>query len=466
MVEDTRLKIRTAKRGEQYHAGWGGHYSGPDSRIRLLTRAHATTLSTMMKLKSQKEQFEFFCVAYLRELPFRMIAAGGDEVLEFERQLIDKYGSPWSGNIKNTLPAIEELWPDRAVIKQGGGLDTKRLRQHFSEYKKYEFILYTNEVFGPPLDDRGRPANPGDQLWDLEVGNYTYYRAGPYERAFAIPNTMDFPELRKRLVAAALSINLGIDSIDHALKNYTDYVELGKTEEPGASLLDILDKLKSHLRKFEEEHRHQHDDHEMLGIVAASYALGRCQSTFEACLVLSGRGFFVDACILGRHVIEQVAWALRIADLNDMNALWKVEPQKCISELKFHPYGRQLYSDLTEFAHLSAKSRHEYIRMIDDRPITIHRSTKEALRLSPLLILALDVYLSGCELFYMKECSQTNWQSWKITDGGPTLRNKRPLSQLFEQHRSKYKSPIGDLNPEIKEDTGTTEQAVQSTKRF
>jgi hypothetical protein len=438
-----KLNIRIAKHGDAYYPGWGGHYKESDGTVYFLTNARATTFRTMEKLKSHKEQFEFFCLAYLREMTYRELAIGGESVIEIKQQLATKYGMPWSGNTKNTLPAIGEYTADRAIITPNDGLNLGLLRQKFNEYKKCEFVIYTGEVGKPPIDSNGKLVITGDPLWDLEVGNYTYYQVGPYKRAFAIPNSVDFPELRKRLAAAALSINLGIDSIDYTLKHYSYHVpDLGMVEEPAASLLDIEGKLRGYLKEFEKKHSHQHNDHEVLGIVAASYALARCQSTIEACLVLSGRGFFVDACILGRHVIEQVAWALAISDLNSMDLIRKTEPQKCISHLSFHPYGRWLYGTLSEFTHLSTKRVSEYLRIINDKPTTVYRSTEDALRLAPLLILVLDIYLSGSELFYMKECSDTKWGSWKPSTGKPILKKNRPLWRLFKKHRDKYKPPI------------------------
>jgi len=138
-----KLEIRNIKDDEPFNPSFGGQYANKDKQgnAALLTHPQAATLGIMGELETYDEQFEFYCYAYLRELMHPWLGMPESKAaFEVFVKLAEKFGRPWNGNVRNTLPAIE-LWVDHKVITKDG-IDTQKLKEKFSKYFDYEFILY------------------------------------------------------------------------------------------------------------------------------------------------------------------------------------------------------------------------------------------------------------------------------------------------------------------------------------
>ncbi|MCP2638387.1 hypothetical protein K0817_017685 [Microbacterium sp. HD4P20] len=89
-----------------------------------------------------------------------------------------------------------------------------------------------------------------------------------------------------------------------------------------------------------------------LGIYAASVALHRLRYTFFSAHLLYQLRLRFEADTVARQMLEQIAWAVAAADLDDDLAINLLEPQKCIGRLK------QLTSAAGQFYGLLSKSAH------------------------------------------------------------------------------------------------------------
>jgi|GEM_PF-6798292 hypothetical protein len=138
-----KLEIRNIRNDELFNPSFGGQYVNKNrkEKVALLTHPQAVTLRIMGELKTYDEQFEFYCYAYLRELMHHWLEMSESKAaFDVFTKLADKYGVPWIGSVRNTLPAIES-WADHRIITKDG-IDTQKLKEKFSKYFDYEFILY------------------------------------------------------------------------------------------------------------------------------------------------------------------------------------------------------------------------------------------------------------------------------------------------------------------------------------
>jgi len=136
-----RLKIRYITDDESFNPSFGGQYKNKQGQTCLLTHPQASTLRVMDKLKTSEDQFEFYCYAYLRELlDLWLMKPEAKAALGVFDKLHKKYGMPWRGNVKNTLPAIES-WTDHRIITKDR-IDIQKIKEEFDKYFEYEFVLY------------------------------------------------------------------------------------------------------------------------------------------------------------------------------------------------------------------------------------------------------------------------------------------------------------------------------------
>ena len=198
-----------------------------------------------------------------------------------------------------------------------------------------------------------------------------------YDHLFTlgVPYNSD-PEFKKYVFAAAKAFFLGIRSIDYTLKKYgrdwnfdTEPTELDKRFRNVAKL------IKNHLRDNKNRIRSIKGKADMPGSFAAGAALIRLSSSFKSALILAKLGFFFEAACICRLILEQLAWAYSVFDLED-KSLFNTSVTKSVSNLKkLIPFSGQLYGTLSELAHISPKYTKEYIHFEVDwsEPHELHK---------------------------------------------------------------------------------------------
>lgn len=435
MIKLKKISVRESLSEEVTHSAYGGEYKDKDGKKHYLTKTQAVTFSCIQECKNVKEQFEFFVYAFRRENAYPMIKFINDEKLTgYFKTLSDKYGFPWSGK-GHVLPWVKDYNDSRIFLEDKFNIEL--LKEEFNKYGEYEFIIYKYDEGYPfkrlnPVSD-----NP---YWDFEVGNYDVYCNGlqPAEAIFAVPKYAS-DEQRRRFLAASISMNLRLSSMDYALRMYAgDAIDVKVEDLDYDQLIKVLRELVTFLNNYKECNCTQ-GDKDIMGIIAAEAALNRCRATFYSIFCLIGRGYFIEALILCRHIIEQCSWAYAVKDMRDIKQIENENPTKTINKC-FYPNTGKLYGDLSDFVHLPAKKRSDYYRIRNGKAITLLRSNKHMLRYIPLVILTLDLYICTIEsiclnhhvngLSSWKKNSKNNWR----------LNSDRKLWQIFKKHRSKLYS--------------------------
>lgn len=440
MSKIKKVKIIILSAGKKYSSGFGGEYKGRLG-INFLTHTQAQTLWIMKEMSSARDQFRFYSFAYLRELICREGIIRDNRLLNVYERLVQRYGLPWDGNAKHILPtAGQDFWR-----MPGDIINTKHLLKIYNNFARQTYILYPFESLLKNTSTSFVRGSKGEHnnAFDFSVGNYQIYSsvAHPGAPAFAISNYAS-EELRRRLSAAALSVAIGTRSIDSVLKRYSySWPLFGRIDREQKSLFQLLVRLNNILEDFFIARGYNVErENECLGMIASEASLARCGGTFHAIFCLLGNGHFVEALILARHVLEQVAWSGAISRMDTIHEIEATKPQKEIKFIRYHKFGGLLYGTLSEYCHLSARRRNEYVRIHDNKPSVICRSTKHALRLIPLIILTLDIYISGYEKICFGDLKKS--QSWKKRKNGKwVLDCNRRLAILWSKHKGKLFSP-------------------------
>jgi hypothetical protein len=136
-----KFDIQSLQLGQEYYPSNGGEFKDQEGNLCLLTHAQRITLTILKDLPSPKEQFEFFCFAYLRQLTdMANLYAEYPKAWEQYKAWKDKFGLPWNGNVKYTLPPVEVMIDWNVINKDGANLEL--LKEKFNEYASHQYILY------------------------------------------------------------------------------------------------------------------------------------------------------------------------------------------------------------------------------------------------------------------------------------------------------------------------------------
>jgi hypothetical protein len=158
------------------------------------------------------------------------------------------------------------------------------------------------------------------------------------------------PEFRRRIVAAAVSYQLQLSSIDYALKRY---VASDLYEDEDSTLGDtVSDYLHVSVTRLINELRNLHTKSPTFGIFGAEITLYRLPHSLDTARMLSNRGLLLEVLPILRLCLEMMAWAKVAFHLRDENAIVALKAQACISDLKnIYSTAGRIYGYLSTFSH-------------------------------------------------------------------------------------------------------------------
>ena len=158
-------------------------------------------------------------------------------------------------------------------------------------------------------------------------------------------------EFKRRVLAAGISYQLRLKSIDYTLKRYVqrdayedDDTGFGNTVS--VFLRESAESLKSGLRAL-----HTQGDL-TFGQLGAELSLFKIPETFDLARMLANRGLFLEVLPVLRLCLEMAAWASVAFREVDEEKVKRLKAQSCIHKLKsiYEPAGR-LYGYFSKFAH-------------------------------------------------------------------------------------------------------------------
>jgi hypothetical protein len=141
------------------------------------------------------------------------------------------------------------------------------------------------------------------------------------------------PEFRRRILAAAISYQLQLRSIDYALKRYVNPNEYGDEQN---SLGDIVsDFLSDSTATLADELRNFHSKENFtFGQFGAEITLFRCPEVLNLARMLANRGVFLEVLPMLRLCLEMISWSAVANFITDEDKVKRLRARACISKIK------------------------------------------------------------------------------------------------------------------------------------
>jgi hypothetical protein len=162
----------------------------------------------------------------------------------------------------------------------------------------------------------------------------------------------DYPsELRVRLSAASLSFNAGNQSIDYFRRHYLNDLVY---EEAPRNRLDkrIALFLSQDLERLEKALDPLAPENGSLGQMVSKWTFLRTPFSFRLAVTCAQRGALFECLAIVRMILEQMAWALDVRNLDDRDAIVSRRATQSINTLKLvHPAAGPFYGWLSAHAH-------------------------------------------------------------------------------------------------------------------
>ncbi len=210
-------------------------------------------------------------------------------------------------------------------------------------------------------------------------------------------------EFRRRVLAAKLSYELQLGSIDYTLKRYVDPDQY---ENDDASLGETVSGyLRDAFVTLADELRNLHTQGDLpFGVLGAELTLFRLPHALDTARTLSNRGLLLEVLPLLRMCLEMIAWAHAAFHILDNDAVVELKAQSCISSLKetYRSAGR-LYGFLSQFTHWGQIIHGEFIHISEGRVSVLMASVRYRAMSLALCLVILDVCVEVVRKIYQEK---------------------------------------------------------------
>jgi hypothetical protein len=205
---------------------------------------------------------------------------------------------------------------------------------------------------------------------------------------------------KRRVLAAKLSYEMQLSSIDYTLKRYVDQelyekddVSLGETISH--YLRTASNVLMSELKKL-------HTQGEMpFGILGAELTLFRVPHALDTARMLSNRGLLLEVLPLLRMCLEMIAWAHTAYYVSDNDAVVELRAQSCISSLKeTYKSAGKIYGLLSQFTHWGHAIHRHFIGVDEANTWVVEASVRYRAISLALCLVILDIYVEVIRKVY------------------------------------------------------------------
>lgn len=113
-----------------------------------------------------------------------------------------------------------------------------------------------------------------------------------------------------------------------------------------------------------------------IGVFAFDLAMVRSRASIELMLVTARQGFLIEPCLIGRSVMEQFAYAIRVWETDDDSLIFSSKPQSLIRYLhEIQPSAGRAYGMLSRLAHYDPKMHYSLIGASETNGIGGNSST-------------------------------------------------------------------------------------------
>jgi len=262
------------------------------------------------------------------------------------------------------------------------------------------------------------------------------------------------PEFRRRILAAKISYESQLSSIDYTLKRYVDP---DRYENLDSSLGDeVSDYLHASSKILSQELRKLHTDGASFGVFGAEITLYRIPHALDVARMLANRGLLLEVLPVLRLCLEMASWAgvaFKIGDNEDRVVALKA--QSCISDLKqFYETAGKLYGYLSQFTHWGHVIHGDFLNFDEPQVGVVYASVLYRAMTLALCIVILDVMTVATNQIYGERSSSLVLAIQGSLERSETIKTYQYLSKI---------SALSDLN-ELWEIQSFHSVAVRDTK--
>ena len=239
-------------------------------------------------------------------------------------------------------------------------------------------------------------------------------------------------EFKRRVLAAMLSYQLRLRSIDYTLKQYVDAGVYAADEISIGEA--VSDYLRSACRILSEELRKLHTQGELpFGVLGAELTLYKLPSLLDTARMISNRGLLLEVLLVLRLGLEMAAWAHTAFYISDEQRVVDLKAQGCIASLKgTYKSAGQLYGFLSQFSHWG-HAIHGKFTDIDQEAVSIVKASVRYRAMSlALCLVILDVIVEVARKIYAERSHNlvSNVQEFACPD--PARRSRQFVSKIAE----------------------------------
>ena len=219
------------------------------------------------------------------------------------------------------------------------------------------------------------------------------------------------------LQAVAISRTLGLSSVDYARKRYVSSPAEPKDNPARSAYVRAYQLSMAHIHASMASLTTNPNAPLTLGMYAGSIAMERLVHTMFSAHLLYQLRLRIEADAVARLILEQIAWSVAIAGLDNLDEIESKQPQKSISALKglvSVPHAGILYNYLSSAAHAGIQRHHTVFDVNDDGHGVIKHGLTDWTGSARIIMMLADLWVIAYESVQREHLSRI-----VSTDGEP-----------------------------------------------
>jgi hypothetical protein len=239
------------------------------------------------------------------------------------------------------------------------------------------------------------------------------------------------PEFWRRVLAAAISYQLQLRSIDYALKRY---VASDLYESNDLPLGDAAsDYLRDSVTKLMNELRDLHTKGPTFGMFGAEITLYRVPHSLDVARMLSNRGLLLEVLPILRLCLEMTAWANVAFHMQNEEKVVALKAQNCIADLKnVYETAGKIYGYLSTFSHWGHVVHGEFLSFDDQQVAVLKASVRYRAVALALCLVVLDVFIEVVRKLYTDRSDTLVVQIQGVLDRSAVRNTQKMVATITE----------------------------------
>lgn len=232
--------------------------------------------------------------------------------------------------------------------------------------------------------------------------------------------------------AALFAYDLGIRA-DYALERFASDLEANI-----APIHELFQEMyfagKTHIDSTIE--RMHSKDVPSAGETFADAALARAANTYYVAAFLYREGHLIEAHAMSRLMLEQIAWAFAVCEVEDYSAAKKVSPSRAIGMVKekIKPVGR-MYGELSKYVHLPIQGHYEFIDLSQRKTEVVQQFGAHSYAQGAIISRLADYWAAVYEYTQARHFDEL--ENWTESASGLELNTDRPFLSIIQPIRKK-----------------------------